>query len=781
MKGTKVRVGKEYAQRSKYRDGVRDWVAKIVWFASGFLVAGGAVFGEYAPFGASILAAVPFKHLFWSLMGTGLGYMVLSPSSSFRSLATMLAVAAIRWTLSDVKKVTKSTLYAPIVAFLPMLATGMILAVVGGFTSNLIIMCVIEALLSAIGAYFFTRTITLSNSNRVVTKFNQQELACVVMTGCILLLAFSRISFAGISVGRILAVFAILICAKYGAVAGGTISGVSTGVMFGLANSEYSHIAGGYAFGGLLGGLFAPLGRIGTSLSFLICNTVMALQSGDTEKVLSTIYETLIASGIFIAFPKEWGNKISFFFAPPADQTKTEGLRKNIIMRLGFASEALGDVSKSVDSVAGKMRELFKKDVGTIYGKSAQDVCENCGLRSYCWKNQQETTINDFHSLTRPLQEKGHIEENDFSERFQKRCCKPKEMADAVNKNYDAYLAYQSAERRVGEVRAVVAGQFSGLSDILREMSQEFEHYERFDTLAAERVSEAMKGLGLTPLDVSCRVDVLGRMSIEVETSEGDRNNLKRAQLVRDVSKACGRRMDFPCISYVPNRCRVQFSEKAYYDTEIGSAQHISGNGQFCGDSLNYFIDGLGRMVIVISDGMGTGGRAAVDSNMAQTIMTKLCKAGLGFDSALKVVNSALMVKSEDESLATLDISCVDLYTGKVEIMKAGAAITFVKKNDKVMRYDATSLPAGILTDVNLTHDDVWLRNGDWIVMVSDGAVTTGDIWLEKILDDWKKGTAKELSDKIIKEAKDRRTDGYDDDITVIAVKVVSKQKEAEN
>ena len=56
--------------------------------------------------------------------------------------------------------------------------------------------------------------------------------------------------------------------------------------------------------------------------------------------------------------------------------------------------------------------------------------------------------------------------------------------------------------------------------------------------------------------------------------------------------------------------------------------------------------------------------------------MSKLIKSGLGFDCALQIVNSALMVKSGDESLATLDIICIDLCTGIADLMNAGAPAT---------------------------------------------------------------------------------------------------------
>ena len=63
---------------------------------------------------------------------------------------------------------------------------------------------------------------------------------------------------------------------------------------------------------------------------------------------------------------------------------------------------------------------------------------------------------------------------------------------------------------------------------------------------------------------------------------------------------------------------------------------------------------------------------------MTCNFVLKLLKAGFGFDAALKLINSALLVKAGDESLATLDIGCIDLYTGNAEFLKAGAACSFV-------------------------------------------------------------------------------------------------------
>ena len=765
--------------RSKTRSkGVRSVAIQLAYFLAGIVVSRGAVFGSYAPFGSAIVAAAPSGCLISVTGGTILGYIALTPNGSFRYVATVLAIGAIRWTFSELKKINSHRLFAPAAAFIPMLATGLVLAAVGDFQLTLVFMSIIDALLSAVGAYFFSRTVTLASGTRGIATLNQQEIACIVMTGCIFLLSFTSISFAGISLGRIIAICIVLLCAKYGAVAGGCISGVSTGVVFSLADSSLSFLGGAYAFGGLLAGLFAPTGKLGCLLAFIVSNSVMAFQSGDIITVLSSLYETLIAGVIFMLLPKDLGNRLSAVFSPPIDKSHSEGLRRSVIMRLDFAAKALCDVSSAVDSVAEKMKNLFSADPTQVYTNSAEEICSNCGLRVFCWERQKQSTLNDFHNLTPALKKNGRISEKDFSVRFAKKCCKSREMAESINKNYDAYLAYLAAERRVGEVRAVVAGQFSGLSEILGEMAEEFKNFERFDVACGDRVSSALKENGIAPIDVSCRIDRFGRMSVEIETVDFHNSDVKNAELMKVVSRACGRRFDSPCVSLAPNRCKIQMSERASYDVEIGSCQHISNDGSLCGDSFNYFSDGMGRLVAVISDGMGTGGRAAVDGSMAESIISKLIKAGLGYDCALSVVNSALMVKSGDESLATLDVIAIDLFSGDAELLKAGAPLTFVKKSGRVLKYNNTSLPAGILTDIKFSHERLNLEPDDVVVMVSDGAVATGDSWLENMIENWDGEASQDFAKSIIAEARARRTDGYDDDITVIAMRLIENGAE---
>ena len=109
-----------------------------------------------------------------------------------------------------------SALFAPLVAFLPILATGIVLTFVSTSTLSSLTDCIIEAVLAGTAAYFFSSTVRLSTERRSIATFSQQETASLVLTGCVLMLSFGSVAIEGISVGRILAVLVTLLCARYG-------------------------------------------------------------------------------------------------------------------------------------------------------------------------------------------------------------------------------------------------------------------------------------------------------------------------------------------------------------------------------------------------------------------------------------------------------------------------------------------------------------------------------------------------------------------------------------
>lgn len=89
---------------------------------------------------------------------------------------------------------------------------------------------------------------------------------------------------------------------------------------------------------------------------------------------------------------------------------------------------------------------------------------------------------------------------------------------------------------------------------------------------------------------------------------------------------------------------------------------------------------------------------------------------------------------------------------------------------------NSASLPMGILTDIEVHENSVQLKDGDFIIMVSDGILEAneeqGEEWLVNHLMATKTRNPQELADKILHEALSYTPNGPKDDMTVLVTKL---------
>ena len=756
----------------------RKAVIQLVSFFAGLCCSRGLVFGRFAPFGVAAAASVPRAGMWAAVLGAFLGYLLPSPVFiPVRYEAALLAVAAIRWSLSELKSVTSHGLFPPVVAFLPLLLTGMTMVFLNGSLTYTAALYVAESFLGAGAAYFLRRTSHLllgfagDGSRRARGVYDSGDVAALSVSAGLAALAFSQVTFGGVSLGRILLVLMILTSARLGGVGGGTVAGVAAGVVQGLSTAGLSYLSGAYGLGGLMAGVFAPMGKVAAAVAFILAHGVASLQVGadSRDPILRGAIEVAAATILYMALPKS--QRLAQLFSSRRDTLSGSALRGNIVLRLRHAGEALSQVHTSVEEISRKLSAICAPNLQGVYDRSVEAICAGCSARGACWRKHKEETLDNFRQLSKELRAKGRVDTVDFSTTFSERCGRVGEMRDEINKNYGRYLLKEAAELRAAQIREVVEEHFQTTADILDEMAGEFSQYQSFDEEAADRVREILVENGIEPIEVCCRLDRFGRMTVEAEVTWERRKRVNRAVFTREISAACGRLFSPPCLSDAGENCRLQMCQRPAYDAARGFSQYSAGSGAFCGDSASVFYDGCGRLVAVLSDGMGTGGRAAVDGAMTCAMAESLLKAGIGFDSMLRTVNSALIAKSGDESLATLDIACVDLFSGQCQFHKAGAACSVIRRGKKVEFIEASSVPVGIMPQVEFATTQRELSPGDLVVLLSDGVTAAGQEWLEDLVLHWdEEENPNLLAQRVTDEARKRRSDGHEDDITALAL-----------
>ncbi len=173
---------------------------------------------------------------------------------------------------------------------------------------------------------------------------------------------------------------------------------------------------------------------------------------------------------------------------------------------------------------------------------------------------------------------------------------------------------------------------------------------------------------------------------------------------LRELSDTLGRRKNVaPCL----------FRPAVYFYGNRPQGE----NGDYCQE----FPGVEDTYYVLLCDGMGTGAGAVGDGRTAGNMLKKLLSAGYPAEYALRSLNS-LCVLTERPGAVTFDLVQLHLYTGKGALYKWGAAPSYVIGSFGVRKVGSACPPPGLsVTDIQESREEVSLRRGESLVLVSDG------------------------------------------------------------
>lgn len=745
-------------------------IESSIALAAGVMAANAAITGGLAPFGVA-LSAVEHKNRTPVTVGACIGYMFTFTSlGTLKYVLSMGLLITLQWIFSSGKLFRGLRIPAQLELAVSLGAPSLILARVGRGTIYDFMLAVSEVLLACCAAYFFTRTAAVLGSS--LTNARQSDVTAVVISFCIAVIGLLHVNILGVCVGRVLAAFVIFVAVHAAREAGGAIAGVTAGIAVSALGGNNSYFMITYGFGGLLAGVFAPLGRVASILAMFTVHLFTLLSLGYVNSWF-TLVEIILAGGLSLLVGARAQERLGLGSAA-SDAVGSDSYRSMLGGQLSHMSQALRDVAETTRSVNDKLAKLVDGDPASIYHSAAQRVCKSCGQNALCWQKRYNDTCSVMNGALNVLRQNGAVTPGELPEDFALECRNPDELCAMLNKQFLEYTSRETMKRKARQVRGVVTDQFEGMALMIDAMGQELGRLSAQDDAAAARVRDYLKKQTIVAQGLICAVDKQSNMTLEFTMPSYKLSRLDMVELTLRMGELCEREFDLPA-RYEREGSGVvtlSFWEKAVYVVKWGATQlgNTDSASKLCGDSYSY-VDGRGgRVNLILSDGMGSGGAAAVDSTMTAELFRRLLEAGVSMEAGLKLVNSALLVKSGDESLATIDLIGIDLYTGRVDFYKAGAAPTFIRKSGKGGYVQSRSLPVGILNGVSFEKNSLTLREGDWIVMVTDGAVAAGYEWILSDLEHYGGSDPKALSRKLATEAQRRRSDNHQDDITVIAV-----------
>jgi stage II sporulation protein E len=198
----------------------------------------------------------------------------------------------------------------------------------------------------------------------------------------------------------------------------------------------------------------------------------------------------------------------------------------------------------------------------------------------------------------------------------------------------------------------------------------------------------------------------------------------------------------------------------------------LAKDGQ-CGDSRKAERISEDKIMLILSDGMGSGQRAYDASMNAILMIESFYKAGFDHNTVLSCVGRLLGLREEEEFNA-LDIVVIDVSNGFADFIKQGGRESFILSNNSVEVIQCGSLPLGIVEDVYPIVEQRKVSDGDIIVLVSDGIVDfLGVDMIKEILLTSDTVNPQVFAELIVNNAERMCGDQPPDDMSCIAARII--------
>ena len=175
---------------------------------------------------------------------------------------------------------------------------------------------------------------------------------------------------------------------------------------------------------------------------------------------------------------------------------------------------------------------------------------------------------------------------------------------------------------------------------------------------------------------------------------------------------------------------------------------------------------------------MGSGPEACAQSELVLDLMEQFLEAGFSQTTALRMINSAIVLRPEAPVFATVDLASIDLYTGVCQFVKVGAAPSFLKKDHRVECIPGAGLPAGVCSELDLTPYRLRLRDGSLLFLVTDGVISAlpegqEEAILAGLIRELPMGTPSELAQRLMEQVQAYGVGN--DDMTILTVGLWSR------
>lgn len=777
----------------------------------------GSIFSQIAPFGLAMFAACVGSGVPIAIVAitTLAGYTIKSGVGGFTTilLTILVFLACILIKRPDEDEEKNEHLKVGMQITFSVFVVQLIKSLFKGILLYDILYNIMLSIVIYILYKIFVNGLAVIQDYKEKEVFSLEEVMGAGMLLAIAINCFENFSIFGYSVRNILSILIVLVLGWNNGMLVGATAGISIGTILGLLNGQEPIMLAAYGISGLVAGILNKFGKFGVILGFILGNIILSYLANGNKIEVIKFQEVLIAALGLLAVPKKYKINISDIVSEPKllPETTTRTLEENkeTVSKLETMSDTIKQIANEYNDVAASVvtdeeveeqekqnEELFTEELMN----NLEDKEENLLYEEIY--NNNENIINDIFEelikndvITRTSIIDIFKKHNNYILGFSR---EDKESNITAKNDIDEMLKVINYSYRISKINFVwkkkldsnkkqVSNQLENVSEAISNLAMQITKDE-IDEFAKEKeqMRKILKDINIKEIAISKEDD--GKYQVNIYTGicsneDGSECFIKKIDKALEKvfqekmvlqKQKCGLRASI-------ETCVFTYTSEDKFTSQIGIAKSKKYDSIISGDTTIQTKLDDGKMLIAISDGMGSGPEARKSSKIAIKMLERLLSSGFNKDTALKLINNTISANTDDDMYATLDVSILDLYNGSMEFIKNGACPTFVKRDGKVEILKSVALPTGILNNIDLIEYNYNLEDGDIVVMCSDGILDSNkeyaskELWVQEVLEDIETDDAQRIADILLCEAKDNDFGKEKDDMTVIVFKVIKK------
>jgi len=653
-----------------------------------------------------------------------------------------------------------------------------------GFTLYQGGMAAVDGGLAFLLTLLFLQMPPLLSKVRPQNPLRADEVIALIILLASVLTGLHGIQIASVSVEGIRASYVVFLFAVIGGAGIGGAVGAVTGVVLALGSAPLSSLIGVFSFGGVLAGLLKDGRRYLVGLGFLVGTTVLSLYMSSPTAVEQGFAETLLALGLFWLTPEALLGRLSRLVPGTAQHWSSQQDHARRIKTL--MTDRIEDVSTVFSQLAISFQELTEpsRPVNVALHQTVDitvhELCRHCRRYEKCWSVDLYDTYQAVRETISLIEVSPDMTMQDVPKSLLHRCVKLDQMMPSLKRSIALVARDSAIIKQQRESRQMVAAQLAGVASIMDDLADEIRRETGASHKQEAKILAALSRLGLEVQGVNIISMEEGKVEIEVLQLHPSGHDECGKLVAPLLSDALGETITVQksALSEDGSYQLVTLSSAKLFDVTPGFACAAKDGKLQSGDSFSVLDVGNGRYAITLSDGMGNGERASVESAAAIRLLQQLLKAGFDEEVAVKTVNSALVLRSPEEIYATLDLAVIDLYSLHTEFLKVGSVSSFVKQGRHVSTISGDSVPIGILTEIDVQTKKCTLHECDIVVFVSDGITDAvkhmrdPEDWVRRQLERYDSSDPQVIADLLL-EASVRAAGGQiEDDMTVVCARI---------